>query len=224
MKRVLCILCKSNDIEIMIGYETDEIIEELFNSFLQKYQKSLEESMKGSELVFDSVDLLHYKCHKRSLSRSGSNTASPKWLKNKTATINSKNNDDKCFQYAVTVTLNHKQIKSHPEKISTIKPFINQYNWKEINFPSHKSDWKKFETNSKTIALNILYIPYSSGDIRYAHISKHNSKRENQAAFLTITDNERMALFCYKKIVCTVLQNNIKAWWRLLLFELSSLI
>ena len=71
---------KSNNIEIMICNETDEIIEKLFDSLLQKYQKCLEESMKGSELVFDSVDLLHYKLHKISLDRSGSYIGSPKWL------------------------------------------------------------------------------------------------------------------------------------------------
>ena len=87
--------------------------------------------------------------------------------------------------------LNHNQIKSHPEKISNIKSFINQYNQKEINFPSHKNNWKKFETNNKTITLNILYIPYNSEDIRYAYISKHNSKRENQPVLLTVTDNEK---------------------------------
>ena len=37
---------KSNNIEIMIGSETDEIIEDLFESFLQKYQEVLEESMR----------------------------------------------------------------------------------------------------------------------------------------------------------------------------------
>ena len=26
-----------------------------------------------------------------------------------------------------------------------IKPFIDKYNWKEIDFPSHNKDWKKFE-------------------------------------------------------------------------------
>ena len=32
----------------------------------------------------------------------------PEWLKNKKATINPENkNDDNCFQYAITVTLNH---------------------------------------------------------------------------------------------------------------------
>ena len=54
----------SDNIEIMIGSETDEIIVEFFESFLQKYQKGSEQPMKGSEFIFDSVDLLHYKFHK----------------------------------------------------------------------------------------------------------------------------------------------------------------
>ena len=52
--------------EIVIGNEVDEIIQELFDSLLQRYQKGLEESMKGDELVFDGVDLLYYKCHEKS--------------------------------------------------------------------------------------------------------------------------------------------------------------
>ena len=55
---------KSDNIEILIGNETGEIIEDLFDSFLQRYQKGLEESMRGSEFVFDNVDLLYYKLHK----------------------------------------------------------------------------------------------------------------------------------------------------------------
>ena len=37
---------KSDNIEILIGSETDKIIEDLFYSFLQRYQIGLEESMK----------------------------------------------------------------------------------------------------------------------------------------------------------------------------------
>ena len=48
---------RSHNVEIMMGSETDEIIEELFESLLQNYQRDLEESMKGSKFVFDSVDL-----------------------------------------------------------------------------------------------------------------------------------------------------------------------
>ena len=50
--------------EILKGNEADQIIKELFDSLLQKYKKGLEESMKGSEFVFDTVDLLYYKLRK----------------------------------------------------------------------------------------------------------------------------------------------------------------
>ena len=120
---------KSNNVEIMMGSETDEIIEEFFKSFLQKYQEGLEKSMTGSEFIFDSVDSLYYNLNKINLSRGGSYIDSPRWLKNKKATINPKNNDDTCFHYALTVALNYEQFKNHPEKVSKIKPFIGQYNW-----------------------------------------------------------------------------------------------
>ena len=69
---------ESNNIEIMIGYETDEIIKKPFESLLQKYQEGLEERMRVSEFVFDSVDLLYCKLHKLSLIRGGSYIDSPK--------------------------------------------------------------------------------------------------------------------------------------------------
>ena len=72
---------KSHIIGTMMGSETDETIEELFESLLQRYQEGLEESMKGSKFVFDSVDLLCYELHKISLNRDGSHTDSPAWLK-----------------------------------------------------------------------------------------------------------------------------------------------
>ena len=98
---------KSDNIEIIIGDETNEIIEELLDSLLQRYQERLENKMRGSDFIFDNVDLLYYKFHKISLNRGGSYVDSPEWLKNKRATINPKNNDDKCFQNALTLALNN---------------------------------------------------------------------------------------------------------------------
>ena len=72
------IYSKSNNIKIVIGYETDEIIEELFKSLLQKFQDGLEKSMRGREFVFDSINMLCYKLHKISPYRSGSYIDSPK--------------------------------------------------------------------------------------------------------------------------------------------------
>ena len=130
---------KSCNIEIMMGSETNDIIEELHESLLQNYQEG-EESMMGSSFVRDSIDLLYYHLQKISLKRGRSYKDSPKWLTNKKTTINPKNNDDNCFQYALTVALNYQNIKSNPERISKIKPFIDQYNWTEIASPSDQKD------------------------------------------------------------------------------------
>ena len=81
---------KSDNIEIMMGNETDNVIEELCESLLQKYQNRLEEKMKESDFVRDSVDLLYYHLHKSSLRRGESCIKCPKWLRNKRATINKK--------------------------------------------------------------------------------------------------------------------------------------
>ena len=130
--------------------------------------------MRGSEFIFDSVGALYYDLNKISLSRSESYIDSPEWLKNKKATINPKNNDYKCFQYALTVALNYEQIKKDAQRISKIKPSIDQYNWKEIDFPSRREDWKKFESNNKSIVLNILYVPHTTKEMRHAYKSNQN--------------------------------------------------
>ena len=98
---------KRDNIEIMMSNETDEIIKEFFESLLQRYQDQLEQSMRGSEFVFVSIDILYHDLNKMILNRGRSYIDSPERLKNKKATINPKNNDDKCFQYALTVALNY---------------------------------------------------------------------------------------------------------------------
>ena len=55
----------------MMGSETNDILEELFES-LQKYQKRLVKLMRESEFVFDGVNLLYYHLYKISLKRGGS--------------------------------------------------------------------------------------------------------------------------------------------------------
>ena len=61
---------KSDNIEIMINNEADEAIKELFDSLKNRYQNNLE-SMKGTEFVFDYVQLLYYKCHEINLNCGG---------------------------------------------------------------------------------------------------------------------------------------------------------
>ena len=78
--------------------------------------------MEGSEFVFNYVHLLYYKCHKINLNRGGSYIDSPDWIKSEKATINPINKkDNKCFQYAVTVALNHEKNREHADRITKNK-------------------------------------------------------------------------------------------------------
>ena len=100
------------------------------------------------------------------------------------------------FLYALTVALNIEEIESHLERISNIEPFINQYNREEKT----GKDWKKFESSNKTVALNILYVPYNTKEIKHAYVSKHKFKCKNQAVLLMITDGKKRHYLTVKKL------------------------
>ena len=84
---------RSGNEEIRLGNEIDGIIEELFKSFLNNYQDEEIVLRKGSDSMFESVDLLSYSVHKISLKRGKSYIKSPEWVLNKRATVNPKNKD-----------------------------------------------------------------------------------------------------------------------------------
>ena len=180
-------------VEILMGSDTDDIIEELFETILQRFEEARETSnKKRSEFIHESVELLYYYFHKIDMKRGESYIESSKWLKNKKATINPKNeNVDNCFQYAITVALNHENIKNKHQRVSNIGPYISQYNWKGFKFPSRQKDWKNFEQNNKTIALNILEVPHKSKTITRTYKSKYNNEPKNQVILLMITDGKK---------------------------------
>ena len=129
---------KSDNVEIMNGTDTSDAINKLINSFMKIYQEGLETKMKGSNYIFERIDLLECHLHKISLNRGSSYIESPKWLHNKGVTINPQNTEDNmCFQYAIIAALNYRNITNNCQRISKLKPFINNYNWKDIEFPSH---------------------------------------------------------------------------------------
>ena len=74
---------KSDNIEIMIKDEADDIMEELFKLLQNRYGSNLEELIEVTEFVFDYVHLLYYKCHEIQPNRGESYIDSPDWIKNK---------------------------------------------------------------------------------------------------------------------------------------------
>ena len=186
--------------KLMIGSETEEITEKLIMSLLQKYQDNLQNKMKGPDFVFDAVNCIYYDFNRITISKGGSYIESPKWLQDKKCTVNKKNNDNKCFQYATTLALNFNKIDKHPQRISKIKPFIDNYNWNNINFPTAKKDWNRFELNNKDLALNILYVPFNIKKIEIAYKSKYNLVRDNQIILLMISNGKNWHYLAVKSL------------------------
>ena len=186
----------------MNGIETEDIINELINTSNKRYQEGLETKMRRSSFKFDHVGLLEYHLNKIILNRDRSYIKSPEWIKNKGVTINPKNtNYNNCLQYAIIAALNYQNLDHHPERISKLKPFINNYNWKSINFPTGHKDYSAFERNNRGIALNILYVPYNTKQMRQSYISNHNNERDTQVNLLMITDETNNWHYLAVKII-----------------------
>ena len=93
----------SGNIKFTSYNDANEVVNEVFESLRSRCQGNLETSMRGSDFIFDSVQLMYYKCHKVNFRRGDSYIDSPDWIKKKKAPINLQNTDNTCFQYATTV-------------------------------------------------------------------------------------------------------------------------
>ena len=125
--------------------DSNEVTTKLYNSLLHRHQETLENKMEGSSFVFDYINFLNIKFNEVDLIRGASYIKEDKWISNKKATVDPKNDkgeDNYCFMYAVTVALDHNEIGAHPERINKILPYIQKYNWNRINFPSKIKDWE----------------------------------------------------------------------------------
>ena len=142
--------------------------------------------IKGSDFVFESVDLLDYKLHRVCLKRCGSYIKSPKWLLHKGATINPKNeNDDECLWWSIIFALNYNEI--------TKKEFENIFKkikHEDKDFSSHKRDWENFEQKNESITINVLFSSKGSEEITLSCKSEYNLVRKNKVLLLRINDDD----------------------------------
>ena len=129
---------------------------------------------------------MDYKLYKVRLRRRRSYIKSPEWLVNKRATINPKNKkDDKCLQYALTLTLSYNEIKK-----KELENIFLKINYEDRDFLSHQRDWKHFEQSNESIALNVLFAPQNSEKITLVYKSEHNFKRENNVLLLMVNNDD----------------------------------
>ena len=126
----------SDNIIIRATDDTNEITANLCNTLLHRYQETVENKIEGTSFIFDYINLLDIKFNNTDLIRGGAYIKEDKWISNRKATINPKNNkndDNYCFMYAVTVAHNRIEIDNHPERINKIILYITNYNGNDLN-------------------------------------------------------------------------------------------
>ena len=158
-----------------MGSVTEDVIDILFNTILQRFQKAHETSNdRKSEFIPQSAELLYYHFQKRDIRRAESYIMSPDWILSKKATINPKNEKyNKYFKWSIVSGLNYNKIKEKELKK------ILKFKRVDTDFSSYQRDWEEFEQNNTSIALNILFVSYNSEEIKLAYKSNYN-KRKNQ--------------------------------------------
>ena len=94
-----------------------------------------------------------------------------------------------------------KKLKTTQKEHLTLSLLLEtMYEWKNIDFPATLKDWKNFEQENKTIALNILFAPYNTKQIRQAYKSEYNYNRYNQIILLMITDGKKWHYLALKSL------------------------
>ena len=111
----------SKPLEILMGSDTENAIDKLFNTILERIQQAIETSNeRGSGFTHESVALLYYYFQKIGISRGELFIMFPDWIVSKKAKTNSKNEkDNKCFQWAIISGLNYNKIKEKDLKNNT---------------------------------------------------------------------------------------------------------
>ena len=145
---------------------------------------------------------LYINFHRLVLTRGSSYIELPKWLKSKEAVIKPQNEDEECFKWAVIETLHHEEVRHHPERISLLRPYENQDNWKGVEFPVSIKKIDKFEKNNPDMAVNVLFSNKKSKkkNIHTVCMSEHNVKCKKQVNLLIIVDGENRHYTAIKSI------------------------
>ena len=136
------------------GSDLEQIVDEMITHKMTQIENP---ALLNSRFRFDEVLFLDTNFHQLNLTRGSSYLSLPDWLAQKKEIINPQNDDEECFKWAVIVALKWTDIKSHPERISNLREFSNDYDWSGLKFRVSIKDIKIFEMNND-ISVNVLSV------------------------------------------------------------------
>ena len=148
---------------------------------------------EGSGWKFEGVSACQINISKYAPLRGSSYIDLPEYIKNKQCCINVKNNDEKCFAWAVLSALHPVDRKNHPDRVSKYRAYYDRYNWSGISFPVKVTDISKFEKQNN-ISINLF--GEDNTNIYPLYITK--TKYEKSIDLLHIS-NDTMSHYCWIK-------------------------
>ena len=186
--------------EILNNSHIDEMDEIIASRIAQLQSNYRETTTDKSGLVFLRLSRIDINMVSTEPNTANSYIELPKWISDKKATINVKNNDNKCFKWAVLAALHHSE-NTHINNVYTYTKYENELNFNDIRFPVAISDIEKFEKNNENIAVNVygeekevissLYISYKYNE---SNILPENVKLVNLLYYIKreVDDNENI--------------------------------
>ena len=142
----------------MLAAHSINDIDELVNRMIAHMLEQIENpALKDSRFVMEEVIGTNLDFHRLNLTRGSSYLPLPDWLSRKKAIINPKNDDMECFKWAVIAADRWEEIDKHPERISKLGKFDEEYDWSDVEFPFAIRSIDKFEDNNE-ISVNVLAV------------------------------------------------------------------
>ena len=158
------------------------------------YQQSENPALRDSKFVFDGVIHMHINFHSLNLTRGSSYMPLPDWLAKKGVIINPKKSDMECFKWTVIAAMKWKDIDNHPERISKLWRYENEFHWSKIKFPVTLRDIKRSESRNE-ITINILAFEGNQ-----VYICRKGSEYNRVANLMLMTDHNNKHYIVIKSL------------------------
>ena len=178
-----------------------EIVSEMIKHMYQQIENP---ALRDSKFVFDGVIHMDIDFHILNLTRGSSYLPLPEWLAKKGAIISPKNTDMECFKWAVITAMKWKDIGDHPERISKLRRYEDNFDWDGMKFPASFRDIKRFESRNE-ITINILAF-----ERKQIYICRKGKEYDRVANLMLITDHNNKHYVVIKSLKRLLSMQNSK--------------
>ena len=161
-------------------------------------------ALLNSRFVFNEVLRIDANFYQLNLTRGSSYLPLPDWMAHKKAIINPKNEDKKCFKWAVIAASRWEEINNNPERISELKRFEKDFDWSGIGFSVSIKDISKFEFRNQ-IAINLLAI-----EGKQIYICRKGGNHKRIINLMKISENNRKHYIAIKSLSRLLSSENTK--------------